>query len=124
MSSFIKFSVNEAVRSFTRGEVTEIPSLERGEYSKFSMWISLHKSRKDSRSSINSALLGVWQVEKGGGMRPGREMPRGQACLLHNLYLQPVLERILRQTQSLNEGVMINPNSLLLRKSVSAIDSR
>lgn len=41
--------------------------------------ISLHKSRKESRGCVHKALLGIWQVEKGRGTRPGsREMPSGE----------------------------------------------
>lgn len=42
---------------------------------------ALHKSRKESRNRINRAL----QVEKGEETRPGQEMVKGQACLLHGL---------------------------------------
>lgn len=51
-------------------------SLERGKPKLFSMWISLHKSRKESGGRVSRALFRVWQVEKGRGARAGhREMP-------------------------------------------------
>lgn len=74
-------------------------SLERGNYKMFSIWISLHKGRKELRGSINRALFGVWQVEKGRGTKSGsretpsgetreqgvREKARGQPCPRHSL---------------------------------------
>lgn len=64
-----------------------------------SIWISLHRSRKESRGSINRTLLGGLEVEKEGGTRPGsRKMSSGkfqgqegqekasdQLCPLHKL---------------------------------------
>lgn len=88
--------------------------LERGKQKRklFSIWISLHKSRKELGGRVDRALFKAWQMGKGRGAGSGsRDMPRGKVqgqgewvqagsnLALVTIYLQPGLERILRQTQ-------------------------